>query len=120
MSAKCFAPAWMDPGAIPPLPDGGDDAAGRGGPPLQLPAQVAPALDGGDEEVVVWSNWPAVLPLELWEQLFQYLDSVDLVRFSELCRGSHELAHVLRTAKVPTMTSTSFLGKSVHEAGGCP
>lgn len=103
MSAKCFAPAWMGPGAIPPLPDGGDDAAasGResGGPPLQLPAQVAPALDGGDEEVVVWSNWPAVLPLELWEQLFQYLDSVDLVRFSELCRGSHELAHVLRTAK---------------------
>ena len=110
-SAKIFAPAWMSPGAAAPDPDGGADTAANAQdrtPALAPAAALAPAQSSSraaDVEVdeldvaVVWSDWPAVLPLELWELLFRHLDSVDLVRFSELCRGAHELAHTLRTAK---------------------
>ena len=104
MSAKAFAPAWMSPGAAAPDPDGGADTAATPGdrtPAVaeavavaDADAEVAPTQSSAraadfdvDEVAVVWSDWPAVLPLELWEQLFRHLDSVDLVRFSELCRG---------------------------------
>eukprot|EP00035_Acanthoeca_spectabilis_P009113 m.162971 g.162971 ORF g.162971 m.162971 type:complete len:725 (-) comp14615_c0_seq8:38-2212(-) len=56
--------------------------------------------------------------VELWEIVFTYLDPVDIVVFSELCKASWQMAHSIRYrgTTLATLQSTISRAKSVFAA----